>query len=272
VEALRRRSLLERAGQGGEFTLQPVVLECATERLVSCVVTEIATAQLDITRYLPLVKATAKDYVRRSQERLIGQPILERLVADLGGKLEVERQFTSILATIRRWPPSKHGYAPGNIVNLLRLLRGDLRSVDLSRLAIRQAFLQEVEAQDACLAGAHLSESRLSDAFDSLMSVALNADCAYFAAGSTDGEVRAWRVADHALILSVSAHAGGTWGVALSADGRLLATGGLDGVVRLWALPGGECLTTLTTGADSVYSVAISADGGVVASGSADGG
>ena len=38
-------------------------------------------------------------------------------------------------------------------MNLLRLLRGDLRGADLSGLAIREAYLQEVEAQDASLAG-----------------------------------------------------------------------------------------------------------------------
>jgi hypothetical protein len=57
----------------------------------------------------------------------------------------------------RGQPGVEQGYGPGTVVNLLRLLRGDLRGVDLSRLAIRQAYLAEVHAQAASLAGAHLA-------------------------------------------------------------------------------------------------------------------
>jgi hypothetical protein len=42
--------------------------------------------------------------------------------------------------------------------------RGDLRTVDLSRLAIRHAYLPQVEAQDASLADAHLAEAVLAAA------------------------------------------------------------------------------------------------------------
>src|SRR5437588_9151107 len=45
VEALRRRSLLEQGEQGATFTLQPVVLEHATERLVERLADEIARGQ-----------------------------------------------------------------------------------------------------------------------------------------------------------------------------------------------------------------------------------
>jgi hypothetical protein len=46
------------------------------------------------------------------------------------------------------------------MVNLLRVLRGDLRGLDLSGLLIRQADLEQVEAQDASLPGAELSAGR----------------------------------------------------------------------------------------------------------------
>ena len=81
-------------------------------------------------------------------------------------------------------PVEEQGYGPGNLVNLLRLLRGDLKGVDLSGLAIRQAYLQDVEAQGASLAGAHLSETVLGEAFSYPTSLALSADGAYLAAGT----------------------------------------------------------------------------------------
>jgi len=61
----------------------------------------------------------------------------------------------------------EQGYGPGNAINLLRLLRGQLRGLDLSHLTIRQAYLVDVEAQDGSLSGAHLANTVLAEAFDS---------------------------------------------------------------------------------------------------------
>src|SRR6202007_1344997 len=82
VEALLRRSLLE-WGTGGTFTLQPVVLEYATARLVAAVAQEILAGEPELLISRALLKAQAKDYVRRSQERLIAQPLLERVSGSL---------------------------------------------------------------------------------------------------------------------------------------------------------------------------------------------
>ena len=49
----------------------------------------------------------------------------------------------ALLDQLRELPPEAQGYGPGNLVNLLRLMRGDLRGIDLSGLTIRQAYLQE---------------------------------------------------------------------------------------------------------------------------------
>src|SRR5207245_3559798 len=103
----------------------------------------------------------------------------------LGSGEGVERRLLELLGRWRGRPRAEQGYGPGNVVNLLRLLRGDLRGLDLSRLAIRHVYLQEVEAQDASLAGAHLAEAVLAEAFASARSIALSADGAYLAAGTT---------------------------------------------------------------------------------------
>jgi hypothetical protein len=68
--------------------------------------------------------------------------------------------------------------------------------VDMSRLGIRQAFLQGVDAQDARLAGARLSEVVIGEAFNFSMSVTVSGDGAYVAAGSTTGSAYVWRVSD----------------------------------------------------------------------------
>jgi len=264
VEALLRRSLLE-WGAGGTFTLQPVVLEYATARLVAAVAQEIVAGEPALLIGRALLKATAKEYVRRSQERLIVEPLLEHLRAHLRGGEGVEARLLALLGSWRGKSAAEQGYGPGNVVNLLRLLRGDLRGLDLSRLAIWHAYLQGVDAQDASLAGAQLAQAVLAQAFAYPTAVALSADGAFVAAGTPTGEVRLWRVADRTLLLTVQGHTGAVYGVALSGDGRLLASGSFDGTVRLWETGSGRLLATLQGHSGAVYGVAFS--GGRAAAG-----
>jgi hypothetical protein len=177
VEALRRRSLVERADADGAsaFTLQSVVLEYVTDGLVTTIAGEIAHGQSLLITEQPLIKAQANDYVRQAQERLIGSPIVLKLEAD-SDEHRTEERLLGFLAKWRSSPRSEHGYGPGNVVNLLRIKRADLRGLDLSGLSIRQAYLAEVDAQDANLVDAHLSESVLAQAFHFPPSIALSSD------------------------------------------------------------------------------------------------
>jgi WD40 repeat protein len=272
VGALRRRSLVERTESDGAvaFTLQPVVLEYVTDRLVEAISDEIARAAPVQLVARPLIRAQAKDYVRHSQERLIGEPILEVLnrTAGIG---ETERQLAAQVERWRGLEPADQQFGPGNVVNLLRLLRsGNLRGMDLSRLSIRQAYLAGVEAQDASLAGTTLVDAVLAEAFDFPGSVALTRDGTLMAAGTSTGQVWLWRVADRTPVWAVQGHTGGVWGVALSDDGQLLASGGTDGAVRLWEARSGQPRATLHGHAGTVYAAALSADGRVLATGGTD--
>src|SRR5262249_17149258 len=65
VEALRRRSLVERGDAAATFMLQPVVQEFVSQQLADNVAREITTDIHDLLRRFPLVKATAKDWVRK---------------------------------------------------------------------------------------------------------------------------------------------------------------------------------------------------------------
>ena len=271
LEALRRRSLVERTEPGSGFTLPSVVLEYVTDQLIERAADEFDRGQLALLHSRPLVKAQAKDYVRRSQERLIAEPILERVVARSGGRRAAEQRLLALLDHLRDRPTEEQGYGPGNLVNLLRLLRGDLRGADLSGLHLRQAFLQEVDAQDASLARAHLSEAVIADAFSYPTCVALSADGAYLAAGTTTGEVCLWRVTDRTLVATLRGHQGLVSDVALSSDGLLVASSSEDGTVRVWAASGTPVLVTTGGQAGGVRGVALSGDGRLVASGSQEG-
>src|SRR5262249_10089035 len=148
LESLRRRMLIERGPDRPAFTLQPVILEFLTDQLVQAVYQEIVDGQPYLLQRHALVQATAKEHVRLSQEHMIPRPLLERLASSPGGSDALERQLLTLLASWRDQPLIDQGYGPGNVINLLRLLRGNLRGLDLSRIAIRQAYLQGVDVQD----------------------------------------------------------------------------------------------------------------------------
>src|SRR5207253_4224325 len=91
---------------------------------------------------------------------------------------------------LRTRPDYAQGYGPANLLALLRELRGHLRGLNLSQLAIRGAYLQGVEMQDTKLSGATLRETVWTSALDAIWPVATSQSGQYWAAGSRLGEVR----------------------------------------------------------------------------------
>src|SRR5436190_3709680 len=193
VDGLRRRSLIERGQRAGSFTLQSVVLEDVTGRLVRTASQEIVQGRLQLLREQSLSQAQAKHYVRQTQERLLLAPLLARLQSSVPGHVEVEPRLRSLLSEVRERALAVQGYGPANLVALLRRLRGDLRGLDLSHLALRGAYLQGVEMQDTTLAGARLCECVLTEAFDAITAVAISPSGKFWATGGRQGRVRVWR-------------------------------------------------------------------------------
>jgi hypothetical protein len=240
------------------------------DRLVETVADEIRRGEPIMLVEQPLIKAQAKDYVRQTQERLICAPIVARLNAQLG-ETGTKPVLLALLDAWRGRPAAEQGYGPGNVVNLVRLLRGNLRGTDLSRLVLRQVYLQGVDTQDASLAGAGLVGTVLDEPFAYPTSVALSADGAFLVAGTPSGEVRLWRAADRTLLVAARRHTGMVWSVAVSADGQHVASGGDDGTVRLREVEGGQLLATLQGHTGLVWGMALSADKRLVVSGGMDG-
>ncbi len=266
LEALGRRSLLER-GQQASFGLQSVVMEYLTDELGETLSEEIVVGNPQQLRRLALAQAQAKDYVRQTQGRLLVHPLVERLRSELGTDGLVEEHLLRLLAQFRAEDAATQGYGPANVTSLLTELRGHLRGLDLSRLAIRGAYLQGVEMQDATLASSTLHEVVFTEAFDAVLSVAVNPDGRSIAAGSTSGQVRAWREEGRILHLTMRGHRDRVSAIAFSPDGAALATASWDGTVRLWDL---ESSATIWTGRDQrmpVTSLAISPAGKLVSGG-----
>ena len=140
LQALQRRVPLERSGI--RFTLQPVLIEYMTERLIEQVGNEMTIRTAEVAEYTAerfvqqvgeeittgrislldthaLIEALAKDYIRESQIELILKPLSEKLLALLGGQTQIEALLKQMLSALREHAPHQPGYVVGNILNIL---------------------------------------------------------------------------------------------------------------------------------------------------------
>ncbi len=269
VDSLRRRSLIERGKQQGSFTLQSVVLEYATARLIVEAASEIEQGNLSRLIEHGLALATAREYVRQTQQRLIVAPILALLRSSYQQRDALEQQLFSLLAHLRTQADYAQGYGPANVLALLLLQRGHLRGLYLSKLSLRGVHLQGVEMQDASLAGATLRDTTFTEAFDATRAVAISRNGTYWAAGSRRGNARVWRQGGKLLHLAWQAHTDTVAALAFSPDGRTLATGSWNGAITLWDIESGALLWT-SWHTTNIQSLTFAPDGCTLASGGND--
>src|SRR5438105_6331648 len=244
-------------------------MEYLTDELGERLSEEIVLGEPQQLRRVALAQAQAKDYVRQTQVRLLVQPLLERLRAELGANAQVEAHLLGLLAQFRAEDAAAQGYGPANVITLLTALRGHLGGLDLSRLAIRGAYLQGVELQDTPLSGALLQESVFTQTLDAITAVAISSSGHYWAAGGRRGEVRVWREEGQMLHQVWQAHTDQVHSIAFSPHERTLASGSLDGSVKLWDVES-RALLWSSWQTNGIRGLAFSPDGRLLASGGLD--
>jgi WD40 repeat protein len=268
LESLSRRSLIET--HAVRFSQQPVVMEYVTSRLIEEICKEIVTQKPHLLQNYALIKATAKDYIRENQNRLILQPIINGLLAIFRSKSDLEVQLNKILATMRQTLPLERTYTAGNILNLFCQLKTDLTGYDFSNLCVWQADLRRVRLHEVNFQNADLSKSVFAENFGGIWSVAFSPDGKYLAAGDTKGNISLRRLVDGQPMRMFEGHQGWVVSLAFSPDGQILASSSCDCTAKLWNIKTGECLHTLKSHSQEVWSVSFSPNGEFLASGCDD--
>ena len=185
LRGLSDRYLIETLGK--QFTLQNVIMEFATDRFVERVCKELRSQQLNLFHSHALIKATAKDYVRETEVRLILKPVGLSI-----GDLDI--QVDKSLKGIRQYSHLLEGYAAGNLLNLLCIFRQEVLDFDFSNLVLRQAYLAGKQLHSLNLAHTTFVHSSFTHLFGRILSVALHPNGNLMTAGDSKGQARIWDV------------------------------------------------------------------------------
>lgn len=221
-------------------------------------------------RRYALTKATAKDYIRDSQTRMILEPIVQRASLQLAGITPLPNRIYQILEHLRQQEISAQGYSIGNLINLLRYLQADLTGADFSHCQIWQAYLADVNLQHVNFSEAAIARCVFAETFGGILSLAFNPVEQQLAIADSNGEIRVWDLLRGQSALALKAHSHWIWSIAISPDGRWLASASDDNTAKIWSLETGHCLRTITAHTHSVLAVAFSPDGKWLATSSDD--
>lgn len=268
LESLRWRSLIESSAAG--FTQQPVVMESVTEALIEQIANEIVAEEPRTFLSHALIKAQVKDYIRDSQVRIILQPLIDRLLMQLGSPRQLEYKLNRLLVYLRTYCANQSNYGAGNLLNLFRQMETDLTGYDFSGLSIRQACLQDINLHQVNFTAAEFVDCAFAATFGGVTSVAFSPDGKQFATSDTNGNVQIWNTHDAKQLTVCQGHNSWVWSVAFSPVHPVLASCGQDHQVRLWDIHTGRCLKVLTGHTGIVTAVAFSPDGQWLASASGD--
>lgn len=285
MEALQRRSLCVVVKPGStdsvpQFTLQPVLMEYVTQRLVEVMGQNILDPELTIPVYgdsltpfhrHALLKAQAKEGIRHRQRQLILQPVLDQLFVELLTPSAIETHLKTILSQLKQ----RVGYAAGNCLNLLVQLQVDLTGMDLSELVLWQADLRDTALQQVNMMGTDLRGAAFANAFPLVATTAFSPVGDRLATGHFANMIFLWDIRNPQqrgqAVGMLQGHTNNVWSIAFHPDGTRLASGSEDKTIRLWQVDSEKCLRIFTGHTDCVRSVVIHSDGQRLISAGEDG-
>ena len=271
LDSLQLRLPINRSIFG--FSLQPVIIEYLTSKLIKIICQEIVTVDLHLFHSLCLQNATTKDYIRKAQNRLILTSLSQRLRQTISRPSDLTRHLNQLLLHIKQTPHLQTGYAPANLITLFCALDIELAGYDFSALTIKHAFLQGIELQNIDLSDSDLSTAVFTQSFGGVHSVAFSPDGQYLAFGDSKGKIQLLCQENYHQVGLLEGHLKTLWVTSLSFSSvsPLLASSSFDTTVRLWDTQTGQCLHILQGHTHWIWAVAVSPDGKLVASGSDDG-
>jgi WD40 repeat protein len=259
LQSLQRKFPVETGGP--RFTLQPVLMDYASTRLVNLIVQDICATKMTYLSRYALHKTLLKDSVQEAQRSIFLMPIKEQLIEQLGSVTALQNRVRQILDTLRQETSNPQNYAAGNLLNLLGQCMNPLSGEDFSGLTILQADLRSLDLHQVNLSNAEIAKSTFKQSFGIVNALSFSPDGQFLAAGDFNGEIRLWRLVDGQRVLTCWRHDGWVSSIAFHPSGAELASAGDDRVIKLWDAQTGALLKTFQGHTAPINKVGFSPDG-----------
>jgi WD40 repeat protein len=234
LQSLQRRMSLECSDAG--FTLQPVLMERITERLIQRASDEIKSGQFETLKTHALVKAIVSDDIRVFQQRLLMQPLITRLMLEFTCLPSLKHHLQKLLSTLKNQSVLGTGYTAGNLINILCALDPDLSEYDFSNLVIAQAYLTHATLQRTNFSSSTFRQTAFITTISSITAIAFSPDGQLLVTGEEIGVLRVWQATTGMQLAVCQAHRHWISSICFSPDGQQIATSSYDQTVRLWNL------------------------------------
>ncbi|MBT9316454.1 hypothetical protein IXB50_13570 [Leptothoe spongobia TAU-MAC 1115] len=261
LSSLKKRSLIERGISG--FTLQNVLMEYVTEKFVSRLLEELKTCDLSIFKTHAILKATAKDYVRETQLRLIVNPILVHITAK-------NKNIEPYMKAIRANTELFDNYAAGNFLNLVCQNQLDNCYSDFSALTLRQVYLKGITSHPLDLSHSALIDCYFLQTFGLIQQVRFSPNGEIIASGDSKNNIQLWNLKNRELIATLQGHSAWVRSISFSPDNELLASSSEDNMIRVWQLSDYRCIHCFQGHTNHVWSLDFSPCGNFLVSGGGD--
>jgi WD40 repeat protein len=242
----------EKSGKIKRYTLQNVILEFTTDRLIEELNLELESPdKLFFFNHLALHPTSAPEYIRDIQQRLLLQPISRALTHRHSENTVVYLQ--SLIPLIRTLTPL--GYGAGNILDLAIELQADFTGWDLTDLHICELDFQEVPLPQVNFSGTTFDRCKFAQGMGIIFDLTFSPDGKILAACGTDCQIHLYSVATGRNYALLSGHTGWVTSLCFSSDSRYLISGSKDRTIRLWDVATGECLQVFYGHQDYIWIV-----------------
>jgi WD40 repeat protein len=229
----------EKSGKVKRYTLQNVILEFTTDRLIEELNLELESPdKLFFFNHLALHPTSAPEYIRDIQQRLLLQPISRTLTNRHNS--DTVAYLQSLIPIVRTLTPL--GYAAGNLLDLAIELQADFTGWDLTDLHICEVDFQEVPLPQVNFSGTVFDRCKFAQGMGIIFDLTFSPDGQLLAASGTDCQIHLYSVATGRTHAVLSGHTGWVGTICFSSDSRYLISGSKDRTLRLWDTHTGECL------------------------------
>lgn len=260
VRALEKRSLIQ--NNQGRYSMQNVVLEYATEHLLTAVLFELdkwmqhigehATTDALADRHFAapssapviwkyshfnnfaLTKARAKENARAGQIRMLLQPVAQHLRQDWRTNA-LQFGLQKLLRTLQqREPPLVPGYGAANVIHLCHELGIRLQDLDFSKLTVWQADLARTNTRRVDFLHSDLSGSTFIEPLREVRAIAMSPDGQLLASATGSGQINIWQMNTLRLVATLDGHKKLVYALEFGADGQMLVSAETGGFTIVW--------------------------------------